>query len=121
MESNDVKRRFSSAPTSSNAVSSGFILSTVTQFDSPSKTSSPQGCECYLPGSSSFEFISTFFCNTFNFLSNPGQSQITAPTLLLLSLLITFPCAIFLISSLQAFLRMDSLSYCTILPLSSKV
>ena len=62
-----------------------------------------------------------FFCNTFNFLSNPGQSQITAPTLLLLSLLITFLCAIFLISSLQAFLRMDSLSYCTILPLSSKV
>ena len=62
-----------------------------------------------------------FFCNTFNFLSNPGQSQITAPTLLLLSLLITFLCAIFLISSLQAFLRMDSLSYCTILSLSPKV
>lgn len=38
MESNDVKRRFSSAPTFSNAVSSRFILSTVTQFDSPSKT-----------------------------------------------------------------------------------
>ena len=35
--------------------------------------------------------------------------------------LLTFLCAIFLISSLQAFLRMDSLSCCTILPLSSKV